>query len=220
MTNQEHIGSDDEPEILALARVYQALKDLDESAQYRVLDYVSRRLGLKLATTVAVPKVPVVPEAPPIVDRGVKDERDRDDILEADGDDGVSPVARKWMRRNGLTVNDLSAVFSLGADEIDLVAKRVPGKNNKERMRNVFLLKGLAAYIGTGAARMKDQAVREACEHYSAYDPPNFATNLRSFSSIVSGSKASGYTLTTRGLTEATEVLKVIAGKSVPSDPS
>jgi len=35
------------------------------------------------------------------------------------------------MTRNGLEAEKLSAIFSLGIDEIDLVAKSVPGKGKK-----------------------------------------------------------------------------------------
>ncbi len=65
-----------------------------------------------------------------------------------------SPVAQKWMRRNGLQAEHLSSIFSLGGDEIDVVAKSVPGKSTKARMHNVFLLKGVAAYLAGGAAAL------------------------------------------------------------------
>ncbi len=50
--------------------------------------------------------------------------------------------------RNGLTAKGLSGVFSLGVDEIDLIAKNVPGKSKTDRTHSVLLLKGVAAYLG------------------------------------------------------------------------
>ena len=122
--------------------------------------------------------------------------------------EGVSPGGKKWMRRNGLDSKALSSIFSLGVEEIDLVAKKVPGKNKKERMRSVFLLKGLASYLGSGTPRFKDDEVREACNHYDANDTANFAAYLKSFSAILSGTKSSGYTLTSRGIADGTELVK------------
>jgi hypothetical protein len=123
--------------------------------------------------------------------------------------EGISPVAKKWMRRNGLTATQLSNTFSLGVDEIDLVAKTVPGgKSKREKMRSVFLLKGVAAYLGGGVARFTHEQVKETCLHYDAYDLKNFATYLKGMHSEVSGSKETGYQLSARGLSNATELVK------------
>src|ERR1700731_4194300 len=91
---------------------------------------------------------------------------------------GISPLARKWMTRNGLGAQSLTSLFSLGADEIDLVARTVPGKSKRERMRSVLLLKVIAAYLSNGAARVTHEQVKEACLHYDAYDSPNHAKYL------------------------------------------
>ena len=112
------------------------------------------------------------------------------------------------MRRNGIQSDQLGAVFSLGIDEIDLVAKTIPGKNKKDKMRSVFLLKGIASYLGSGAARFTHEHVREACQHYGAWDTANFAVIFKSFSSEVGGSTESGYQLSARGLSEGTELVK------------
>ena len=62
----------------------------------------------------------------------------------------------------------LSHVFSLGGDEVDLIAKKVPGKSAGARMRSVFLLQGVAAYLASGAPRFTQERVKEACLHYNA----------------------------------------------------
>ena len=112
------------------------------------------------------------------------------------------------MKRNGLKADQLSSMFSLGVDEIDLVAKKVPGATKKDRMRSVFLLKGVAAYLGSGTARVSHDQIKEACLHYDAFDNTNFSKYLKTMSSEVSGGKEAGYTLTARGLTEATELIR------------
>src|SRR5207248_2479056 len=71
--------------------------------------------------------------------------------------EGISSVAQRWMRRNGLSPKQLSKLFTLGVDEIDLIAKSVPGKTTKQKMRSVALLTGVAAFLGSGAARVNHQ---------------------------------------------------------------
>jgi hypothetical protein len=203
-TDKSMVSSD--PEIIAITSVYDALKELDPAAQRRVLEYVSRRLALPSLSDEEQPKTHDAQEMPPasLVQAGVPEENE--------ASEGISPVALKWMRRSGFTPSGLSALFSLGVDEIDLVAKKVPGENKKDRMHSVLLLKGIAAYLSTGVARVTHEQVKEACLHYDAFDTANFATYLKSFSAEVAGTKDSGYTLTARGLTNATEIIRSFAG--------
>ena len=202
----------DDPEFSAMRAVYDALRNLDKDSQNRVLEYAIKRLGLKRDTSEReesgssfsprqlAEEVRERPEA-------AVDELDVEDELS-----GVSPIARKWIRRNGLSVNQLSELFSLGLDSIDLVARSVPGQNKKEKMRSVLLMTGAAAYLGAGVARVDDAAFREALSHYNAYDGKNFSHYLKDWAPEVSGSKESGYTLTARGLAAAAELIKGITG--------
>jgi hypothetical protein len=77
-------------------------------------------------------------------------------------------------------------------------------------MRSVILLKGVAAYLGTGAPRFTHEQIKEACLHYDAFDANNFAFHLKNLSSEISGTKESGYTLTPRGLVAAGKMVKEI----------
>jgi hypothetical protein len=200
--------TDIDPEIAAISVVNEALKGLEPTSQQRVLDYVAGKLGLRqddgsLATMhgSGVDRSQDAPAPSRAANTGAT-EPGPDDL------EGISPVAIKWMRRNGLTADSLATIFSLGVAEIDLVAKTVPGKNKKERMHSVFLLKGVASYLGSGVARMSHDQIKEACLHYDAFDTTNFASYLKSFAAEVSGSKETGYTLTARGITVATETVK------------
>ena len=75
-------------------------------------------------------------------------------------------------------------------------------------MRSVFLLMGIAAYLENGAARFDYQQVKEACLQYDAYDSSNFSKHVADFAGEISGSKDTGYSLTPRGMTAATEMVK------------
>ena len=196
-------------EFEAMRAVYGALKDLEPAAQDRVLDYVFRRLGLKRDQS--APEQPGASFSPRELAAEARASRPADASASEEPDEalaGVSAVAQKWIRRNGLTPAQLSRIFSLGLETIDVVANAVPGKNKKDKMRSVILLTGTAAYLGTGAARTNYEGVKEALGHYNAYDGANYATYIKEMAAEISGSKESGYTLTARGLAAAAELVK------------
>ena len=202
-----------DPEILAISAVYVAIKDLNQESQARVIEYVCGKLGLKRLGQAGQDEEDSskdhLENIQPTSENREPGEHGKETSEELEG---ISPIARKWMRRNGLTANQLSTIFSLGVDEIDLVAKTVPGgKGKKEKMRSVFLLKGIAAYLGSGVARFTHEQAKETCLHYDAYDVNNFASYLKGMLSEVSGNKDSGYQLSARGLTSATELVKQLA---------
>jgi hypothetical protein len=128
----------------------------------------------------------------------------------ADDSEGINAVALRWIRRSGIELPKLQQLFSLGIDEIDLVAKNVPGSSKRERLRNVILLKGVAAYLSTGTPRISSEQLKEASLHYNAYNETNHAKYLKGFAPDVGGTKGAGYTLTARGLAAATELVKEI----------
>jgi hypothetical protein len=197
-----------DPEIAAISDVYTVLKGLTPEAQCRVLTYVAAKLKVGIPTKnmpgMGEERQDDAPDAARDEGAGAEAPHETEDL------EGISPVARRWITRSGLQPKHLSQVFSLGIDEIDLIAKTVPGKSKRERMRSVFLLKGIAAYLGAGAARFTHEEVKEACLHYDAYDPANFAAILKGLAGEVSGGKGTGYTLTPRGIASATEIVKTI----------
>ncbi len=195
-------------EVAAIGVVYGALESLDEAARTRVVDYVANMLAIRRG-----PASLVSEGSEHALPTGVAPGRERDNVTPAveaspESSEGISPIAQRWMKRNGLDVEPLSKLFSLGSDEIELVSKTVPGGSKRQRMLNVFLLKGVAAYLGGGVARVSDQQVRETCLHYDAFDSANFAAHVKQFAADISGNKQSGYTLTARGLAAATDLVK------------
>jgi hypothetical protein len=203
--DEKAVGPD--PEIAAISEVHAALKDLDPDAQSRVLKYVADKLGLSQQTH-SPARSRHTDEADENLNTRASAESGENRLAEDGELEGISPAGKKWMARSGLQPSQLSSIFSLGGDEIDLIAKSVPGNSKAKRMRSVILLKGLAAYLGTGAARLTDQEVRETCLHYDALDAKNFATTLKGLASEVSGSKETGYTLSARGQASATEMVR------------
>jgi hypothetical protein len=207
MNTKENLELGD-PEITAINLVYNALKALDTDAQTRVIGYVTSKLGIRRDFAAPPPEQPrqlaAVPgQVPDDAEHAAPPRGASTDTYE-----GISPVAQKWMTRNRLDAAQLGNVFSLGGDEIDLIAESVPGKSKRTRMHNVILLKGVAGYLASGASRITHDQIKETCLHYDAFDGPNFAKNLREFAADVSGTKDSGYTLTPRGLAASTALLK------------
>jgi hypothetical protein len=211
MTDENVLTID--PEITAISEVYTALRALDSDAQSRVLKYVAEKLGIRIPSAkVSTGASESTTEKTPISSSNISP----DPIQEEEPEDleGVSPVAKRWIARNDLNEKALSELFSLGVDEIDLITKKVPGKTKKDRMHNVFLLKGVAAYLGTGTYKFSHEQVKEACVHYGAFDTTNFASYLKSLSSDIAGTKDSGYSLTARGQAAATALVKELTQKS------
>jgi hypothetical protein len=201
----------DSPEIQAISSVYSSLKGLNAEAQGRVLRYAAEMLGITLAAVSTTDRTEAGHEgnhgsdwSAQAVAVALPEAATPEDI------EGINAVALKWMRRSNLSPKGLQALFSLGVDEIDLVANTVPGTGKRERMRSVLLLKGIAAYLGSGAARVTYEEFKEACLHYNAYDASHFATFLKSFAPEVSGTKEAGLTLTPRGINSATALVRQI----------
>jgi hypothetical protein len=209
--SRENNVTDVNPEITAISVVYEAVRKLESEAQTRVLNYVARMLKISFR----IPEDESSRPSEPVYERAQDEKPGQGTGVGAnpkDGLEGISPVAQKWIMRNGLSASAISSIFSLGGDEIDLIAKEIPGKSKRDRMHSVVLLKGVAAYLGSGAARFTHQQLKEACLHYKAYDSANFATYLKGFGNEVTGDKSTAYTLNARGLASATEMVRGMAG--------
>jgi len=227
---QTHSNNPD-AEITAISKVYDALSDLDTAAQSRVIRYVTRRLALAdvfernednmqdedLSTPHQSIRFRAEPDQPLVEAVALREGATRRNATPGDDslEEGISPVALKWMKRSDISAEKLSRFFTIGVDEIDLVAKKVPGKNKAEKFRSVLLLKGVAAYLGTGMAKIDHKTLKQAAGDYGADPRNNLTTYVKNMSAAVSGTAATGYTLTARGLTEARElILEMIEGKS------
>jgi hypothetical protein len=200
----------DDPELQALTSVNSALQGLDRDAQKRVLDYVAKKLGVALDASQSLSRRESSVDTNETLADSHFDQSSASDL--DDELDGISPIAKKWMRRSGLSVDQLSRLFSLGVDDIDVVAKAVPGSTVKERVRSVALLKGLASYLSSGVARITSEQIKEACLHYDAFDSGNHAKYIKAMAAELNGSKSGGFTLTARGITAATELVKQVLG--------
>ena len=150
-----------DPELNAIVKVHATLEPLDPASRQRVLDYVCQRLNIRSSSlgnrSPAGQEGNTRDTETHVQDAETPSEKGAvppDDDLE-----GISPVALKWMKRNGLSADLISKLFSLGIDDIDLVVDKVPGNSKRERARNVVKLVAVASYLATGATSLerKDQ---------------------------------------------------------------
>jgi hypothetical protein len=202
---------DQPPELRAVGVIYTALIDLEPPVQIRALRYAAEMLGLSLGDHEGKYTQGDGGDAPESRN-GEARGGDAPPVLPPSQDtndaEGVNAVALRWLKRSDIELSKLQRLFSLGIEEIDLVARKVPGISKRERLRNVILLKGVAAYLSAGTPRISSDQLKEASLHYNAYDVANHARYLKEFAADVGGTKEAGYTLTARGLTAATELLK------------
>ncbi len=208
--NPTENSNEPDPEILAITAVYSALRNLKPEAQSRVLKFVVDKIGADKSMLSAVadqsPRTVELEPGPVPVS------------THSEISTSISPIAQKWIKRNNLLIDDLSKIFSVGGEEIDLIAKAIPGTSIRSRMFNVFLLKCIAAYLSSGNSRAPHQQLKETCLHYNAYDESNFAAYIKHFSSEFSGSKDVGYQLTQRGLSSAADLIRSMVSTDSSKD--
>lgn len=191
-------------EVEVLAAIDAALSSLtDVDARHRVLSWAVAKYG-----PIAVLQRSTRPSDPENVARA------SDGAVSAPRS-GIHPLAQQWLKRNGIAADErLSAVVSIDHAEVDITVDDLPDTTAKARMRSVFLLRGIAAYLATGDWRFDDSSARRTCRHYNAYDPSNFSSYLRDLSIEVMGDKETGYTLTARGQKAAAELLRALVALS------
>lgn len=220
MTDKPTKAEQGQDEMGAMSAVFEALRPLDSASQRWILRSIIDRFGLgKLIDSGTEPDIQTGVSTV-IETSEAQMERPAVTAAPAKTDtSGISPVAQKWIVRSGLDASKLSTIYSLDFDEIDLVSQSVPGTSARERMKNVLLLKCIASYLATGAARVPHDKAKEACIHYNAYDANNFAWYLKAFSREIGGTKESGYTLTPAGMTAATALIQRMIANPQPSAP-
>jgi predicted XRE-type DNA-binding protein len=107
--------------------------------------------------------------------------------------------ARTWIKQNQLSPEQLEEVFHIGSEGVDVIASEIPGKNNKEKVRNAYVLLGIARLLGSGEPKFDDKAARALCESSGFYDHTNHMKYMKGGNEFT-GTKDKGWTLTGPGL--------------------
>jgi hypothetical protein len=126
---------------------------------------------------------------------------------------GLSPKGGAWMKQNGLTLDQVERVFDISNQGVDLMAAEAPGRNRKEQTRNTYVLVGLSRMLASGDANFADKDARKACEDLGCYDPANHAAYMNDRGNLLTGSKSTGWKLTSPGLKFGADLVKELTKK-------
>lgn len=119
------------------------------------------------------------------------------------GDSGtasLSPRARGWATQNGLSIDDLQQVFHMENGTVEIITPELPGKSNKEKTYNAYILAGISRLLASDRPNFDDKSARAVCESSGCFDVNNHATYLKNKGNEFTGSKSTGWTLTAPGL--------------------
>jgi hypothetical protein len=118
---------------------------------------------------------------------------------DSEGTSDLLPRARTWMRQNSLSIDQVFQVYHLDSNGVEVIASEIPGRNNREKVRNAYILQGIASLLQSGDARFDDVAARALCESHGFFDGTNHMKYMKGGNEFT-GSKDRGWTLTAPGL--------------------
>jgi len=124
------------------------------------------------------------------------------------GDISVSGQARTWMKQNHVSGDELELVFHVAEGKADVIVSEMPGKDQKAKTINAYILQGLASFLVSGIPKFDDKSARALCIKSGCYSAANHAVYIKGVGNKLTGSKDSGWTLTSPGLKHAAELVK------------
>jgi hypothetical protein len=130
-------------------------------------------------------------------------------------EDGISAKASAWMKKYGITREQLDHVFSIEADSVDVIAARMPATGKRQQTVQAYVICGLKAFIKTGEPAFTDTEGRDLCNKVGCYDVANHSNYRKAFGNLLSGTKDSGWKLTNPGLNEAAKFVKQLSPAEV-----
>lgn len=141
----------------------------------------------------------------PIESSSATTERDK---FENDTPSDMPAKGKMWLRQNEISAEMLDQVFHVNGGEIELIASEIPGKSDKEKTLNVYVLAGVAQLLVSGNPAFEDKYARKLCADAGCYDATNHAARLKLKGRELSGSKDKGWVLTTPGLKKGAVLVK------------
>jgi hypothetical protein len=99
-------------------------------------------------------------------------------------------------------------VFDISNQGVTIIAPEVPGKSDKERTHNAYVLQGVSRLLASGEATFEDKDARKFCEDSGCYNKANHALYMGAKGNVLTGSKKSGWRLTAPGLKHGADLVK------------
>jgi len=124
---------------------------------------------------------------------------------------GLSSRAQTWMRQNGLTLEVLQQVFHIEDGKVEVIASEVPGKGDKGKSLNAYILKGISQLLTSGDPSFDDKSARALCKEFGCYNDANHSVYMKDKGNEFAGSKEGGWKLTSPGLRRGAILLKEMA---------
>jgi hypothetical protein len=132
-------------------------------------------------------------------------------LVDEDESGSDLPVkARSWIRQNGLSRDQLGQVFHFGEDGVECIASEIPGKTNREKVRNAYVLSGIARLLEAGDSHFADKVSRKLCEDSGFYDHTNHSKYVKGGNEFI-GSREKGWTLTAPGLKQGVALVQALS---------
>jgi hypothetical protein len=119
---------------------------------------------------------------------------------------GTSPRSKTWMQQNGLTADQIEQVFDLTTGEV--IASEVPGKSDKEKTYNAYVLLGIGRLLASGDASFDDKSARKLCESLGCFIRANHSRYMSEKPNVLIGTKEKGWKVTAPGLVRGADVVK------------
>src|SRR5262245_53981279 len=88
---------------------------------------------------------------------------------DADDSSEMPARARTWIKQNNLSVDHIQQVFHAGSDEVEIIIPEIPGKGNRDKVRNAYVLLGVARLISSNEPKFNDKDARALCERYGFF---------------------------------------------------
>jgi hypothetical protein len=107
-------------------------------------------------------------------------------------------------------MEQLEHSFLIKNGSAEIIAQ-IPGGSNREKVRNAYVLVGIANFLRTGDQKFDDTDARSLCERFGIYDSTNHSKYMKGGNEFT-GSREKGWTLTMPGLKVGANLVKEASG--------
>ncbi len=106
--------------------------------------------------------------------------------------------------------DELQRIFHRDGSSYNIIVGDLKVKPPAHKQIKLALLLGMKSLLETSEPTVAKDSLVELCRQYSAYDSPNFASNMKKNKQLFL-TKGNGWVLTVPGQQEASKVIKELA---------
>jgi hypothetical protein len=143
-------------------------------------------------------------EAPNIKDAGSGDQEEDQSAAK------LPQRARVWMKQNNIVMEEIEQVFHVADGTVEVIASEIPGKTDKEKTYNAYVLAGIARLLQNGNSNFDDKSARALCKSFGCFNTANHSAYLGNKGNEFTGTKEKGWVLTTPGLKCGAALVKAL----------